>query len=370
MVARKISRELDKIRVIRSKVRRLIEERSDLFHIGVAGEPLKLCFEAVDSGFTAPAIELLGGYLAVINVVSVRYGSTCSRTQVSARTHVNLWFNEDETGLMAKVLERKRALELLEARRLALEMLGGKPLFDVLLLDGEIAPRITYTVEHGRLRRNLEKFINLSRKLVESALSSATPVVGVLKRSYARDIAVTLGLTDIRINDRVLMSLALKPGEYLIVKRSEEGVYGSLSRALREIGKSVEDAEIKRWVNSRLKWYEGLMSALGDKAREIGLGFYRPPGTLYPVATKVEYVVPEDFSIEKLFSSIMYISTSTGIPAPIDQADALSAVTRELRHIVYEKLKAEVAGNLGVEDRDLLLVLSLMNPEKLLHLIG
>jgi hypothetical protein len=45
-------------------------------------------------------------------------------------------------------------------------------------------------------------------------------------------------------------------------------------------------------------------------------------------------------------------------------------VTRELRQTAYQKLLAEVAKRASGESRDILSLLSLMNPEKLMHIIG
>lgn len=57
--------EVSVVRVV-GEVRRAIESRGDLFRVGIAGSAEDLCYVAVDSSFTAPAIELVGGYLGIV----------------------------------------------------------------------------------------------------------------------------------------------------------------------------------------------------------------------------------------------------------------------------------------------------------------
>ncbi|MEM4912585.1 MAG: hypothetical protein QW579_00085 [Desulfurococcaceae archaeon] len=55
------------------------------------------------------------------------------------------------------------------------------------------------------------------------AKKTDTPIIGVLKRSYSRDISDLHGLIDLNINDRLLMTMILEPGQFYV-----QGTYGEI----------------------------------------------------------------------------------------------------------------------------------------------
>lgn len=347
----KLAKEIEKVVRLSMEVRSRIEQRVDIFTLRRAEKPSNLCYVAVDSGYTAPAIELTGGYLAIIKVVTVVYGSACSKTTAEAEVHVGVWFNEDITSLAAKILERRKAIELLEAKK------KGEAYFDVLVVDGELAPRGFRDMRPPAF----SKFIELSNSVIKLADASDTPVVGVLKRSYARDIVNILGFHELKLSDRAVLSLVLKPGEYLVA-----GDYAKLREELEKLRE--KPGVDSKWLKARLAWYDGLLENIVGWS--LKLAFYRAEKTLFPTATKVEYTVAKSLREDELLSSLMAISRGTGIPAPVDQADAFSKVTRELRQTVYQKLIAEVSKRVKVEPTTRYILLSLMNPEKYSSLLG
>ena len=355
--ASRLVKEVEKVRLRIAEIRRSVEARGDIFALRVVGDYERLCYAAVDSSFTAPAIELVGGYLGIIAVVKVLYGSRCGggrRGSADAEVYTELWFNRDYVNEFAKYYERATALKLLEAKR------GGGIHFDVLLLDGEIIPRVWRGSGNEPLR---VRAVEVTNRIIELADETDTAVAGVLKRSYSRDLVNILGFHDLRLSDRAVMSLALKPGEYLVA-----GSYSDLHRELEKLrGRPGVDDE---WLKARLEWYEGILQNT-PTGYEVKLAFYRAPKTLYPTATKVEYMTSSSLHEEALISSLVHISTATGLPAPVDEADRLatSTLTRELKQTVYQKLIAEVAKNTKVSAKEVLPLLSLMNPEKL-HIVS
>jgi len=355
--ASRLVKEVEKVRLRIAEIRRSVEARGDIFVLRVVGDYERLCYAAVDSSFTAPAIELVGGYLGIIAVVKVLYGSRCGggrRGSADAEVYTELWFNRDYVNEFAKYYERATALKLLEAKR------GGGIHFDVLLLDGEIIPRVWRGSGNELLR---VRAVEVTNRIIELADETDTAVAGVLKRSYSRDLVNILGFHDLRLSDRAVMSLALKPGEYLVA-----GSYSDLHRELEKLrGRPGVDDE---WLKARLEWYEGILQNT-PTGYEVKLAFYRAPKTLYPTATKVEYMTSSSLHEEALISSLVHISTATGLPAPVDEADRLAAstLTRELKQTVYQKLIAEVAKNTKVSAKEVLPLLSLMNPEKL-HIVS
>jgi hypothetical protein len=345
----KLVNEIEKVRDIVSVIRDITRSK---FTINTAKEFKELCYAAVDSSYTAPAIELVGGYLGIVVVSTVLYGLKCSKCIVDAKAYTDLWFSNDLTSVYAKHYERLTTLKLLKMKE------GGELYFDVLLVDGELIPRTSTT----HLEKDiLSKVIELTNKVIELADKTDTALVGILKRSYARDITNILGFHDLRLNDRAIMSLILKPNEYLIVGAHCD-IYDELRRLKGKLGVNEE------WLNARLKWYEILIKNI-PIGYAVKLAFYRAPKALYPTATKVEYLTSNSLDEDALLSSLIHISTATGIPAPIDYADALSIVTKELKQTVYQKLLVEVAKKLRAEAKDVLPILSLMNPEKITRIL-
>jgi hypothetical protein len=345
----KLVNEIEKVRDIVSVIRDITRSK---FTINTAKEFKELCYAAVDSSYTAPAIELVGGYLGIVVVSTVLYGLKCSKCIVDAKAYTDLWFSNDLTSIYAKYYERLTTLKLLKMKE------GGELYFDVLLVDGELIPRTSTT----HLEKDvLSKVIELTNKVIELADKTDTALVGILKRSYARDITNILGFHDLRLNDRAIMSLILKPNEYLIVGAHCD-IYDELRKLKGKLGVNEE------WLNARLKWYEILIKNI-PIGYAVKLAFYRAPKTLYPTATKVEYLTSNSLDEDALLSSLIHISTATGIPAPIDYADALSIVTKELKQTVYQKLLVEVAKKLRAEAKDILPILSLMNPEKITRIL-
>jgi len=351
----KLIDEIMKVRSLISNVRRAIERRADLLRIGRASEPEQLCYLSVDSGFTAPSVELVGGYLGIIIVATVLYGSRCGRSSVDSKLYAKLWFNEDLTEGVAKYYER------LTSRRLLEEKSKGRLSFDVLLLDGEIVPRgFASRIAGGE--DVLSRTVEVTGEVLRLADKTDTAIVGVLKRSYSRDIVNILGFHELRLSDKAVLSLVLSPGEYLVAGNHID-IYNELLRLRGKPGVN------RRWLETRIRWYESLVNNMPE-GYAVKLAFYRAHRTIYPTSTKIEYVTSDSLDEDKLISSLMHVSAGSGIPAPIDYADVFSAVTRELRQTAYQKLLAEVAKRASGESRDILSLLSLMNPEKLMHIIG
>jgi len=347
----KLVNEVNKIRNILNEIRGVVKSK---FTLNTAERFEELCYTAVDSSYTAPAIELIGGYLGIVVVSTVLYGLKCSRCSVDAKAYTDLWFSNDLTSTYAKYYERLTTLKLLERKK------DGEIYFDVLLVDGEIIPRtLTTYLEPGR--EVLWKVIELTNKVIELADKTDTALVGVLKRSYARDIVNILGFHDLRLNDRAIMSLVLRPNEYLIVGAHCD-IYDELRRLKGRLGVNEE------WLGARLRWYDALVKNI-PTGYAIKLAFYRAPKTLYPTATKVEYLTSNSLDEDTLLSSLIHVSTATGIPAPIDYADTLSTITKELRQAVYQKLLVEIVKRLRAEAKDILPILSLMNPEKITRIL-
>ncbi|MEM1679137.1 MAG: DNA double-strand break repair nuclease NurA [Ignisphaera sp.] len=347
----KLYKEVSKIIEIGNEIRRAIESRGS-FTIKLMGRPIDLCYYTIDSSFTAPAIELIGGYLSIAVVSYTSYGKTCGKTGIESRAYVDLNFVEDLTSIYAKYYERRTALELLNAKK------RGEVNFEVLLLDGEIIPRIlpSWRTRESKKSRLFQLIINITEDIMELADRTDTAIVGILKRSYSRDIVNILGFKELKMSDRAILSLVLKPGEYIVF-----GSYVDLRDELLKL-RARGDADDK-WLRARIPWYDGIVQSMAGHT--VKLAFYRAEKTIHPTATKMEYVTSSSLDEDTLISSIMKISVGTGIPIPIDYTDALSDVSGSLKYTIYQKMIAELSKKLANDSDKVSIFLSLMNPEKM-----
>ena len=301
------------------------------------GPGAQTCYLAVDSGFTSPPIEVLGGYLSLVQVATVPYGPACGGPPTKV-LYVHFNPERDDTDAFARVKEREHALA-------GLRWLEGVEGPKALLIDGEVVPRF------GARRRAsgegvVEEAIRKSRELIMEALGRGIPVIGVLKRSFSRDVAVAEGLGP-DLTDRALMSALLGEGEYFVA-----GTYREIHASFSE--KAPKDL---RWRAEWLRW-----AASDDVFGDVVVAFYRPAHSLFPTATKVELAVPEGVGVGEVLSSLAAVSESTGLPAPIDYVDALSRIGPETVYTVYQLLLNRLSG-LSKEAAEVLM--AVVNPQKL-----
>lgn len=323
-----------------SRLERLKDVRDRLRSSGrvrALGPGSPTCYFAVDSGFTSPPIEVLGGYLSLVQVATVPYGPACGGPPTKV-LYVHFNPERDDTDAFARVKEREHALR-------GLEWLASIDGPKALLIDGEVVPRF------GARRRasgeeTVVKAIEKSRELIQEALARGIPVIGVLKRSFSRDIVVAEGLGP-ELTDRALMSAVLEEGEYFVAGTYREIYEGFRPNAPKELGWRIEWL---RWVSN------------DDHFGGVVVAFYRPHHVLFPAATKVEVALPIGIDVGEVLAGLAAVSESTGLPAPIDYVDSLSRVTPETIYTVYQLLLNKLS-SAGREVAQILL--AIVNPQKL-----
>ncbi len=340
LVEHALKEALQGLRTVLSKIEELRDIKDRLYGEGRikelgSGEPT--CYFAVDSGFTSPPIEVLGGYLSIIQVATVPYGPGCGGAP-ERKLYVRFRPDKDDTDAAARVLEREHAMR-------GLRWLEGVDGPKALLIDGEVVPRF------GARRRAsgdevVAEAIRRSRELVREALARGIPVIGVLKRSFSRDVAVVEGVGP-DVSDRALMSAVLEPGKYFVA-----GAYKEIARAFSE-----RAPEELRWRAEWLEWVSG-----DELFGNVLVAFYRPSVTLFPAATKVELALPPGVGPGEVLSSLAAVSESTGLPAPIDYVDSLARVGPETIYTVYQLLVTRLS---RVNDEAAQILLSLVNPQKM-----
>ncbi|MEM0065442.1 MAG: DNA double-strand break repair nuclease NurA [Sulfolobales archaeon] len=338
---------------IASKVRERLVSSSTIRRVTHTGEK---CFLSIDSSYTSPPLELVGGYLGLIFVVSALYGKECHYTssEFEVAAYVTYDPTRDLTRVEARRLEREKAIEALRRKS------RGEVYFDIIVLDGEVLPRLSprvlagVSVESDKAR----KLVRLTDTMVLLAEKTKTPVVGVLKRSYSKDALAVLGhFLDVDLSDRAFMTYVLEPGEFAVI-----GDYKSIASAYQSL---INDYGVAypREVSPakyRLAWLKQMLR-YSNIASRMKMAFYRPHSGISTTAVKIEYD-SVDLSDEELVSSVMSVSEATGFPAPVDYADALSQIPSDVRFTLYQLVLQRISeANPDVAQK----LFTLVNPQKL-----
>lgn len=314
------------------------------------------CFLGIDSSYTSPPLELVGGYLGLVFVVSVLYGRECRSTSPELEVSAYVTYDpaRDLTKIEARRLERERAIESLRRK------FRGETHFDVLILDGEVLPRLSPRLLSGvsaesEVARELAK---LTDSMILLAEKTETPVVGVLKRSYSKDALAVLGhFMDVDLSDRAFMTYVLELGEYVVI-----GDYKSISSTYQNLVEAYSDAYPREVspAKHRLAWLRQMLR-YSSVASRMKMAFYRPRAGISTTAVKIEYD-SAGLSDDELISSLVSVSESTGFPAPVDYADALSQIPSDVRFTLYQLVLQKIGeANPDVAQK----LFTLVNPQKL-----
>ncbi len=345
---------------IAARVREKLVTSGSIGRIGTAPD---LCYLAVDSSYTSPPLELVGGYLGIVFVASVMYGRSCRHetSGVELSAYVTYDPTRDLTRLEARLRERERAREALRRKS------SGEIHFDVLVLDGEVIPRISprmFTAVGGE-PNVVEEIIRRTDNMVLLAEKTGTPVLGVLKRSYSKDALAVLerdfaerGLfSKVKLSDRAFFTYVLEPGELFVL-----GDYEKITSAYEHLVEEYGEAFPREYALAkyRLRWFK-YMKGRTSAASKMRMALYRPSAGFSSAAVKVEYCAA-GLSDEEIVSSAAAVSEATGFPAPVDYADALSQIPGDARFTVYQLVLQRI-GERNPEVAEKLF--SLVNPQKL-----
>ncbi|RLE51640.1 MAG: hypothetical protein DRJ33_05505 [Candidatus Methanomethylicota archaeon] len=232
-------------------------------------------------------------------------------------------FSDREIGFENLVSRRSKEMELEVAISLLKMKKKDEACFELLALDGRILPppHPYFTVHH------------VAKKFIELAKETRTTVVGIVKRAHTRYLS-TLAGKETPVNDKVIMSWILNPGEYV-----------SLGKLLNIIPSYVrylaENKEEERYVKTLKKHPE-----LG----EVEVLFYKPKTpTLYRQATKVELLNYGKLDTDALISYLSSSTSPNGVPFFIDQVDEYVRFEAKALGIVQQIIEAELAKLRGVE---------------------
>ncbi|RLE49414.1 MAG: hypothetical protein DRJ31_04960 [Candidatus Methanomethylicota archaeon] len=302
-----------------AKLARVLRSKLEVREVG--GLEAKFKTVAVDSTYTIPHLELIGGKLAVIvtgYVVAPREAAILPHYPIA-----DVVFSDKEVGFENLVSRKSKEMELKIAIGLLKMKREGKADFDLLALDGRILPPPhPYFTVH-----------NVAKKFIKLAKETKTTVIGVVKRAHTRYLS-TLAGREMPVNDKVVMSWILGPGEYVSLGK----LFNIIPNYVKYL---VENKEEKRYVKTLEKHPE-----LG----EVEVFFYKSKmPTLYRQATKVELLNYGELSVDELMAYLINSTSPNGVPFFIDQVDEYVRFEARALGIIQQIIEAELAKLRGVE---------------------
>jgi len=304
---------------------------------------------AVDSTWSMPHLELVMGSIAVIVsgyvLVAPRGLGSCGLSFASLR----ISSGELEGRFTVSLELSARVKEYVTAYR----QLGGD--VDLVLLDGPLyypfipefyTPSRSSDVLWECRRASGFKLASLASRalleLLDKADKLGVPVVGVVKRVSSRlllpklaDIEDIAGILK-RYNDKLLASLILNPGEYIVIDSLLENVRrflelqkprGRLQRILKLIDYCLEAPKDS---------LEGRLCGYMERTSTV---FYRHKGaSIAPQATRLD-VYPAN-SVDKVVAYAMESSSENNVPAPIDYVDRYVRLESSTIRRLHQLLKS------------------------------
>jgi len=370
VVLKDVAEEADRIaRVLKSSlgsrdvIRRRLEELGRLKRIpeGFRANPKYL---AVDTGFTSPPLELIGGKLLVVIRSHILHGAASRSLPSTASVGFVKFIQDEAVGKpLSKIVERKFIKEVLELKK------AGELDVDVVLIDGEIFPRIPpgYTSERKRRQSTMGKLygrvLDLTIEVLELADKTDTALVGILKRVYGRDIPVVIDAPEVVVNDKALATYVLEPGEWVDLETYSDIAY-YLNEFLKKYGGSMPAEQVAA-LNNRFAWIVAVMKAGDYLTSAVRVAVYKAKlPTYFMAASKIEVWPSNDFTIKELIAYLSSITGVNGVPHPIDVVDAMCRLRKDLLHLTQQQLQSELAKKLG-DPYLAISIAGLTNPEKM-----
>ncbi len=318
-------------------------------------------YAALDTGYTSPPIELIGGRLLIV-IRSHIFNFNAPEEVGRAGSVGFIRFVEDENvgKPLSKIIEREFIKEVLILKA------DGKLNIDLIILDGELFPRIPpgYVAggRGGIIRKLYGRILELTDEVLSLANETDTALAGVVKRVYGRDIPVVIGEPGIRVNDKALSTYILEPGEWVSIETYSDLIH-RLNTFIKEFSDSLT-SRCRRALINRLRWISAVVRSCSNTS-SIRIATYKAMlPTYFAAATKVELWPSNDLVLEDLIAYLSSITGVNGVPHPIDIVDSMCRLRREVLHLTQQRLQSELTRLLG-DDRLAVSIAGLTNPEKM-----
>jgi len=321
---------------------------------------------AVDSTWSIPHLELVMGTIAVIVsgyvIVAPQglgsYGLSFVALRFSGGDDDRFTLSLE---LSAKVKEYVTALRQLK-RDVDIVMLDG-PLYHSMIHEFYIPSRSSNVLEDSRRGSGSKLASHTSRALLDlldKAGSLGVPVAGVVKRVSSKLLLPRLeglgGVVDVvrRYNDKLVASLILEPGEYVVIESY-----------LEEFRKYLEAYSLKNVYRRILKIIDYCVEAPEDSLERrlcrymerTAIAFYKHKGgSVAPQATRLDVYPGED--VDKVVAYCMENTTENNVPAPIDYVDRYVRIESQTIKRLHQLLRTHSKG------REVEVALNITNPQK------
>ncbi|MFZ8789412.1 MAG: DNA double-strand break repair nuclease NurA [Acidilobaceae archaeon] len=321
---------------------------------------------AVDSTWSIPHLELVMGTIAVIVsgyvIVAPQglgsYGLSFVALRFSGGDDDRFTLSLE---LSAKVKEYVTALRQLK-RDVDIVMLDG-PLYHSMIHEFYIPSRSSNVLEDSRRGSGSKLASHTSRALLDlldKAGSLGVPVAGVVKRVSSKLLLPRLeglgGVVDVvrKYNDKLVASLILEPGEYVVIESY-----------LEEFRKYLEAYSLKNVYRRILKIIDYCVEAPEDSLERrlcrymerTAIAFYKHKGgSVAPQATRLDVYPGED--VDKVVAYCMENTTENNVPAPIDYVDRYVRIESQTIKRLHQLLGTHSKG------REVEVALNITNPQK------
>lgn len=321
---------------------------------------------AVDSTWSIPHLELVMGTIAVIVsgyvIVAPQglgsYGLSFVALRFSSGDDDRFTLSLE---LSAKVKEYVTALRQLK-RDVDIVMLDG-PLYHSMIHEFYIPSRSSNVLEDSRRGSGSKLASHTSRALLDlldKAGSLGVPVAGVVKRVSSKLLLPRLeglgGVVDVvrKYNDKLVASLILEPGEYIVIESY-----------LEEFRKYLEAYSLKSVYRRILKIIDYCVEAPEDSLERrlcrymerTAIAFYKHKGgSVAPQATRLDVYPGED--VDKVVAYCMENTTENNVPAPIDYVDRYVRIESQTIKRLHQLLRTHSKG------REVEVALNITNPQK------
>ncbi|GAB6944054.1 DNA double-strand break repair nuclease NurA [Vulcanisaeta sp. JCM 14467] len=322
---------------------------------------------AIDSSYPTPPLELIGGVMTVLSYGYVGYlNGSYDRYMTGEVVFEDVGEFERVITRRAQVRERELAIKLLR------EKARGRKEVDLVILDGEIPIHpLPYNLPvEGGVLAHVTKVIG---DLLNLAVKTGTPIIGVVKRVRSRLLSV---LTNecLPMNDKLIASLVLNNGEYMVLGNYGEVMpqwvrvnYGDCELRKRCGGKNASCSDIKELMSRRLseglanieKVFSGSAHPGLSMLSRVQVVFYKPRNGA--PAVKLEVFNPSDkVSIDELVAYLESQTTDTGYPFLLDRVDEYVRLDPRILDYVRNLI---IKGSKDLNPA-LLTMLQLTNPQK------
>ncbi len=331
---------------------------------------------AVDSTWSKPVLEIVSGVFGVVASGYVVVGPSGTSSYEICRV-VSLVGNSEKhintaIEISAKIMEYDAAAKALDKHSYA----------DMVMLDGSLyfSTRPSFfkpaREAHGDPLENvsnIDELISISSamllKLFNKADKAHVPVVGVVKRVSSTFIASYIERSDPelanrlrKLNDKVMLSYVLEPGEYIVISS-----YLDIFKEHLNIMKRFSKALKHRRIQAILDTIEMCVSEeageelkkLCNVMKETAIIFYKPPSDMvYPQAIRLD-VYPKS-RIDEIVKYVMLNTSQNAVPIPIDYADRFIRLESTSIKRLYSLIL-----NYGIKEKsNALIALGLTNPQK------